>query len=306
MTKSRCLIGILWGASFGLCGACAGNAESQVATPAAGGPRIDVRPVVRKYVALGSSFAAGPKIPDAVPNQSCGRSTGNYAHLVAADLGLELTEASCIGATIDNIATTPQAMNPVQIASVTPDTAIITITIGGNDVSYSASLTTCGLDGMKGTSCLQASAGAAGPDVDSGAIDDRLDQEAGQLVAMLDQLKQAAPAARIYLVAYPMILPEPAAACPPEVPMQDADAAFLGKVGTKLQAAFSLAAAMAGATFVDLYGASHGRDACAPADQRWVEGQSDPAVAAYHPNAAGMRAAADLIVAAIQREGARP
>ena len=65
-----------------------------------------------KYVAMGSSYAAGPKIPDAVPDQSCGRSTPNYAHLVAAAFGLDLTEVSCIGARIDNVTTTPQAMNP--------------------------------------------------------------------------------------------------------------------------------------------------------------------------------------------------
>jgi hypothetical protein len=149
---------------------------------------------------------------------------------------------------------------------------------------------------------LEARAGAAAPDVDSADIDSRLEQEAGKLVAMLGQLKQAAPAARVYLVAYPLVLPDPGVACPPDVPMQGADATFLGKVGMKLQAAFISATALAGVTFVDLYGVSHGHDACAPADQRWVEGQANPSVAPYHPNAAGMRAAADLIVAAIRKD----
>ena len=69
----------------------------------------------------------------------------------------------------------------------------------------------------------------------------------------------------------------------------------------RLQTAFSSAAATAGVTFVDVYGPSHGHDACAAADQRWVEGEANPNVAAYHPNAAGMRAEADLIVAEIRK-----
>jgi lysophospholipase L1-like esterase len=258
-----------------------------------------------KYVAMGSSYAAGPKIPDAVPNQSCGRSTGNYAHLVATALGLDLTEVSCIGATIDNVTTTPQTMNPLQIEAVTPDTRVITITIGGNDVNYSASLVACGRDGANGQSCLETSADAAAPDVDSPAIDSLLNQVENKLVAMLGKVQQAAPTARIYLVAYPMVLPEPAVPCPPDVPMQPADAIFLGTVGARLQAAFSSAAAIAGVSFVDVYGPSHGHDACAPADQRWVEGQANPAVAPYHPNAAGMRAVADLIVAEIRKANGR-
>jgi len=208
---------------------------------------------------------------------------------------------SCIGAAIDNVAATPQASNPLQIDAITQDTRIITITIGGNDVNYSSSLIACGRDGLNGKSCLEASADAAAPDVDSAAVDSLLNQEESKLVAMLGQLRQAAPAARIYLVTYPMVLPDPAVPCPPDVPMLAADVTFLGGVGARLQAAFSAAAAMAGVTFVDWYGPSHGHDACAPADQRWVEGQANSAVAPYHPNAAGMRAVADLIVAEIRK-----
>lgn len=302
-------LGISLVAGLALGAACTGSSEPSAPPPDAGDDGVPAEAAgasgarSKKYVALGSSYAAGPKIPDAVPDQSCGRSTGNYPHLVAADLGLELTEASCIGATIDNVTTTPQAMNPLQIGAVTADTAIITITIGGNDVQYSASLTTCSRDGMNGTSCLEATGGAAPPDVDATAIENLLAQEEDKLVAMLGRLKQAAPSARVYLVAYPMVLADPAVACAPDVPMQAADATFLGQVGMELQAAFSAAATKASVGFVDLYGASRGHDACAPAADRWVEGQADASVAAYHPNAAGMRAAANLIVAALQKDG---
>ena len=252
------------------------------------------------YVAMGSSFAAGPKIPDAVPDQSCGRSTHNYAHLVATDLGLDLKDVSCIGATTDNVAGTPQAMNPLQIAALTPDAGLVTITIGGNDVTYSGSLIVCGSDGMAGKSCLEAGADGTAADVDSATVDTLLDQVGDKLVAMLNEVKQAAPAAAIYLLGYPMILGDPAIPCAPDVPMDTADAAFLGHVGMRLQTAFAAAAAMTGVNFVDVYAASRGHDVCAPAAERWVEGQANPEVAPYHPNSAGMSAQAGLIAAEIR------
>lgn len=248
-----------------------------------------------KYVAMGSSFAAGPSIPDAVPGQACGRSTGNYAHLVAANLGLDLTEVSCSGATSDNVAIVAQAPNPLQIDAVTPDTRLVTITVGGNDVNYALSLTVCGQDGASGVSCL------ASGQVNSAAVNALVGQIEGKLVTMLKAVQQAAPNARVYLVAYPMVLPDPPTACPPDVPMLAGDAIFLGQVGSKLQAAFGAAATAAGVHFVDVYGPSHGHDACAPEAQRWVEGQATAGAQAYHPNARGMRAQADLIIAEIQR-----
>jgi lysophospholipase L1-like esterase len=244
---------------------------------------------------MGSSFAAGPSIPDAVPGQLCGRSTGNYAHLVAAKLGLDLTEVSCSGATSDNIAITAQSTNPLQIDAVTPDTRLVTITVGGNDVNYALSLTVCGQDGANGVSCL------ASGQVSSATVNALLGQIEGKLTTMLKAVQQAAPTARVYLVAYPMILPEPAAGCPPDVPMLAADAVFLGQVGSKLQAAFGAAATAAGVHFVDVYGPSHGHDACAPQAQRWIVGQATPGAQAYHPTALGMQAQADLIIAEIQR-----
>lgn len=56
-----------------------------------------------KYVAMGSSFAAGPGIPDYYEAQPapCYRSTQNYARQLATRLSLALTEVSggggCVG-----------------------------------------------------------------------------------------------------------------------------------------------------------------------------------------------------------------
>ena len=54
-----------------------------------------------RYVAMGSSFAAGPGLPTRVPGspRRAGRSTGNYAHIVARALSLDLYDVTFSGAT---------------------------------------------------------------------------------------------------------------------------------------------------------------------------------------------------------------
>jgi lysophospholipase L1-like esterase len=96
-----------------------------------------------KYVALGSSYAAGPGIP----TQSggvCTRSSHNYANLVAAKLKLSLVDVSCSGATTANVLTTSQDTNSPQIHAVTSDTSLVTFTVGGNDIGYTATSFSCG------------------------------------------------------------------------------------------------------------------------------------------------------------------
>ena len=65
-----------------------------------------------------------------------GRSGNNYAHLVAAELGLDLVDVSYSGATTAHLLDTRQDDAPPQLDALTPDTALVTITCGGNDLEY--------------------------------------------------------------------------------------------------------------------------------------------------------------------------
>jgi lysophospholipase L1-like esterase len=91
-----------------------------------------------RYVAMGSSFAAGPGLPSRVPGspRRAGRSTGNYAHLVARALSLDLHDVTFSGATTGDILGPSAAGQPAQVDALTPDTALVTITAGGNDVGW--------------------------------------------------------------------------------------------------------------------------------------------------------------------------
>ncbi|GGQ47871.1 ricin-type beta-trefoil lectin domain protein [Streptomyces althioticus] len=246
------------------------------------------------YAALGSSFAAGPGIP---PLQSsdgadaCARSAVNYPSLVARETGADLTDVSCSGATTGHVLRDHQGTRPPQIQAVTPDTRLVTVTIGGNDVNY--------LGSINAYSC-QASGNSGCPTVDRGPIERTFPELPGRIADIVRAVHAVAPEARVYLVTYFTLLPDSGTCA--VAPLTDEQAAYERSIATRLAAATADAAAATGATLVDLAGASRGHDACS-ADP-WVESYR-PAQgrSTYHPNEAGMRAAADLVHAALASGG---
>lgn len=117
-----------------------------------GGPIASAQPdTAQRYVALGSSYASGPGI-EPMEDRGCMRSAGNYPHRLAAGLGLELVDATCAGATTADVLLGRQQQVPgggtvaaPQVDSVTPDTTLVTVSIGGNDLGL--------IGGMLGRSC---------------------------------------------------------------------------------------------------------------------------------------------------------
>ena len=66
--------------------------------------------MTKRYVALGSSMAAGPGIPPRAKDAPwrAGRSAANYPHLVAQRLGLDLVDVTYSGATTAHVLTDRQ------------------------------------------------------------------------------------------------------------------------------------------------------------------------------------------------------
>src|SRR5271155_3280603 len=104
-------------------------------------------PAGSRYVAMGSSFAAGPGLTPRAPvsPRRAGRSAGNYAHLVAGALGLDLHDMTSSGATTGDILQPSAGGQRAQLDAVTPATRLVTITAGGNDVGYLPRLTLASL-----------------------------------------------------------------------------------------------------------------------------------------------------------------
>lgn len=91
-----------------------------------------------RYVALGSSMAAGPGLWPRAATSRCSRCvrTRNYPHLVAQRCGLDLIDVTYSGATTANILTRPQHGAPPQVTALDGSEQVVTVTIGGNDVGY--------------------------------------------------------------------------------------------------------------------------------------------------------------------------
>jgi lysophospholipase L1-like esterase len=238
------------------------------------------------YVALGSSFAAGPGVPP--PGPECGRSGANYPSLVAKRLQLELVDVSCSGATTLNVTSEAEGDQPPQVTAVTENTALVTVTVGGNDIQYSGSTLNCA---ASPESCV--------PGLDVTAIDTAVKDLPARLTDMFRMIRSRAPKARVLLVTYPKVIPSgaPCAA----LGLGADEAQFVAKLGKRLERIFKDVAARSHVTLVDPYAKSDGHGPCEPDAQRWVEGSAaGPTGIAFHPNALGHRAMAKMVVQAVR------
>ncbi len=243
-------------------------------------------PAGARYVALGSSFAAGQGIPEQGP--TCGRSTNNYPTLVAEALELELVDVSCGAATLGNLLDEPQGDAAPQVESVTPDTELVTITAGGNDASYSLTTLLCG---TQPDPCLAT--------VDTATIDAALVDLPNRFQALAAAIRDRAPDATIFLVTYPDVVPEEGAECA-ALGLDADEAAYIDDLGDRLDEAFRAAAAAGDLVLIDVYDESAGHGPCAADTDRWVSGVDGGTESfAYHPTRVGHRGVADLIVAEI-------
>jgi lysophospholipase L1-like esterase len=249
------------------------------------------------YVALGDSFAAGPFIPLPQGRPSgCVRSTGNYPTLLAEALdAAEFTDVSCSGAVIANLTTAQRVVlgsNPPQFEALRPDTDLVTVSIGGNDIGFLDMVLTCGrlsFSDPLGAPCRQ-QATAGGTD----HYAERVLVTAPKLAAALRGIRERSPDATVMLVSYLRMLP-PTGGCWPLVPIARGDVPYLDGIHQQLNAMLAEQAQANGALFVDSYAISLGHDMCQLPGMKWVEGviPTQPA-SPVHPNARGMQAVAEL------------
>ena len=269
-----------------------------------GAPAVGAGPVEPPgvYVALGDSFAAGPLVPNQIGIAGCIRSDHNYAHLVAAAIQAPLRDASCSGATTEDM-TAPQNVsggpNPPQFDQLGADTTAVTINIGGDDIGYLDIVLSCITGDPEGTPCQDRYV-VGGVD----EISNRIAATAPKVAAVLQGIRDRAPTAQIFLVGYLQILPDTGAGCRPQLPFADADVPYLQAKQRELDAMLATQAAANDAEFVDAFGASAGHDACQPVGVRWVEPLAGAQSGApIHPNTLGMECTAVLVLAQLAPAG---
>lgn len=249
-----------------------------------------------RYVALGSSMAAGPGIVPRVKGSPflAGRSARNYAHLAAERLGADLIDVTFSGATTAHVLRDSQRGVPPQADALDGSEDLVTVTIGGNDVGYVPLLFAGSLPAR--VRRLPGIGSAVKDLLDAGARDGALERVASELHAVGSLIRRKSPRARIFFVDYLTLLPPPGIAAPP----LSAEVAELGRhVAGRLAELTAAAARDTGCELVAAAEAS--RDHHAWSGAPWTLGAGWPLPGRpqpFHPNAAGMRAVAGLIVAA--------
>ncbi|WP_104524714.1 SGNH/GDSL hydrolase family protein [Blastococcus atacamensis] len=257
-------------------------------------------PAPLQYVALGDSYSAASGVlpPDPTAPPQCLRSIRNYPHVMAAELGAQLTDVTCGGADTGDFRASQYDGVAPQLDALSRSTQLVTMTIGGNDSGvFINSILSCGAAGLstlgQGNPCQQKYGTSFEDTVRTTTYP--------ALVQALRDVKKRSPKAEIAILGYPWILPA-AGGCFDKMPVAEGDVPYLRSLQATLNDAVRRAAAATGVTYVDLSAVSEGHDACQALGVRWVEPVlqgTNPVV--VHPNALGEAAMAAQTLAVLGR-----
>ncbi|WFE29103.1 SGNH/GDSL hydrolase family protein [Solwaraspora sp. WMMD791] len=139
----------------------------------------------RQYVALGDSYSSGVGAPP-YHDGDCKQSTHSYAaQYAAAHPAMSFGFAACSGATTDDVIAH-------QLGFLGPDTKLVTITVGGDNLGFTSTLETC-IEALHDSTC-------------KAAIDKALAYVAttlpGKLKQVYGDILAAAPNAKLVVLGY--------------------------------------------------------------------------------------------------------
>lgn len=261
-------------------------AAATLPSPAAARPKAV--PAGSRYVAIGSSFAAGPGVGPARPGapSRCGRGTLNYPSLVAKARKLVLVDATCSGATTQHVLG-PWNELPPQIASVDAQTRLVTITIGGNDIAFVGNIVAaaCEVGALTDPNC---------PTWRKPAESEWTADEA-RMRRIVREVRARAPDARIMFIDYFTIVP-PRGNCP-AVPIGKERLDASRAAAARLAAMTARVARQEGAELVRFGRMSRSHSPCAR--KPWGNGIIAPPGddgTVFHINRAGHEAAAKAVI----------
>jgi lysophospholipase L1-like esterase len=244
-----------------MCGLALGGSTASAA------PR---QPVV--YDALGDSYAAGYGVPPY--DGPCGRSQSAPAVQIDGREKIQLDDfVACAGAT------TATLVSRGQLNALDENTDLVTLSIGGNDIGFSAPIVAC----LGGTEVQCAGALAATTAKVTGVLPGRLD-------SLYSQVSARAPHAHVVITGYPRLFsPEFGPYLAASVAVEQA----LNAGADLLNGTIAAVAAEHGFQFLDVTKrfSGHGMNAPDP----WILGPSDPG--ALHPNRDGYTAYAAALTA---------
>lgn len=234
------------------------------------------------FVALGDSYAAGLGAGNYGDSTECKQSKdGGYPQLwlklrTVAKFGA-VTDASCAGAKINDV-------RFEQLAKLDDTTGWVTLTVGGNDAGWSATLQQCLLGSDQTCDAAVDKAVAAAESTLPAALD-----------ALYQMIRDRAPNAKVYVLGYPHLVAEPGAGVTCDS-LTDARRKSLNEGADSLvELIQGRVAAQQGFTFVDVRKAFAGHEACTK--EPWIHSLRDDLSESFHPTTEGHKAYADALFA---------
>ncbi|MBB4660916.1 SGNH/GDSL hydrolase family protein [Conexibacter arvalis] len=230
-----------------------------------------------KYVALGDSYASGTGTRQ-YTDAGCQRSVYAYPSLIDAQRpDTDLVFAACSGATTSSVLSG-------QVASLTSDTDIVTISVGGNDAGFSSVITQCALPWpWSCTSHLNDAQAFI-----RGTLPGRLD-------SVYAEIARRAPAATVVVLGYPRLFM--GVDCNAGTFFSGDELTRMNQTADLLRDVTRARATAAGFAFVDAIPAFTGHAVCSSSE--WINGLSNPVGESYHPNRAGHSAGYAPLVRAV-------
>jgi lysophospholipase L1-like esterase len=256
------------------------------------------------YVAVGDSFAAAPGVPDPAPPAGCHKSTNGYPAILARRLSAtSFVNVTCSGAKTEDITVRAQQTKdgPVarQLDAVDASTDLITVTIGANDVGLPSDAKDCEVRSDDPPPCTN---GFVVGDVDR--ISQLITAQLPVWGTLIDELRLAAPHARIVIVGYGTIVRP--GGCFPTQPVLSRDSDYLQSKLNELDDLQQQLAANKAIDYFDTRPISQGHDICAAPNDRYIEGfittgSAEP----LHPNGFGTAAVGNALSGYLGKPGVR-
>jgi lysophospholipase L1-like esterase len=261
----------------------------------------------QSLVALGDSFSSGQGAPPYEKGttghgNTCYRSDRAWPMLVARQLRLHGESVACNGAQVPEVVTTDRRRDErerrtSQTSRIPRGAALVTITIGGNDVGFASVLRHCVTDRHPCDTRYRTDAGDE--------LEDEIHRLEGELPTVYDAIERAAPSARVIVVGYPRIFPRTVPRhrvenCAVRKRISQREARYLNARTRSLNAAIGRAAAVAGVEYVNVTGEFEGHELRCEGESfvhrphfraGWPPYRPD----AFHPNLAGYQRLADVV-----------
>jgi lysophospholipase L1-like esterase len=233
-----------------------------------------------RYAALGDSYSAGLGSGNYIASSgSCDRSTKAYSELwAAAHTPSSYAFVACSGATTATVISG-------QLAALSTQTTLVSITVGGNDVGFAAVMKTCVLSPT--STCVSAIKAAEAK---------MTGQLPGKLDAVFSDIAARAPNARVVLLDYPELYDlSRSSTC---IGLSTTDRTDLNAAADELDTQLRAAASRHGAVFGDVRAAFAGHEICDSSS--WLHAVSVFDLSeSYHPTAAGQADAYEPTFAAL-------